>query len=520
MKRTVLRFAALCGITLLLIGSAQAQTKQPNQTTLRNAETSKVSGAAKTAGDVKTADKTPDAGAPAAEVEGLKRRVEELENQNRTLAQALAEINAKLNTLTPAPASASNNAATTNDATANAAQSQPASSQTSTASAQATPAPKQDDKNAPVRWSDLIGEGNRFKLYGFLRLDLDFDSQHPSNTQIPFFITSPDTRAGGTENGDYSIHPRLTRLGIDFNGPTIHTLGDAKLTGKLETDFENGGTESRQIIRIRHAYLRLGWKDFSILGGQTWDVVSPLFPVVNNDSLMWNAGNVGDRRPQLRASYEPKDGKHRYYASGAIGLTGAIDSQDLDANGFRDGEESGLPNFQGRLGYGYALGPGREASVGFSGFYGFMKTARAVAGRTDFNAQLLNVDFTLPLHTRLTLKGEGWWGRGMSDVRGGAGQGINTANGREIRGRGGWGEATVKLSRYLSISPGFTTDDPVDQDLGSGARTRNRAFYLGDRISPSANFLIGADYLRWRTDYKGFLSGVDNRVNIFLQYSF
>ena len=253
--------------------------------------------------------------------------------------------------MTPAPASASADAATTNNATANAAQAQTASSQTSTASAQATPAPKQDDKNAPVRWSELVGEGNRFKLYGFLRLDLDFDSQHPSNTQIPFFITSPDSRANGTENGDYSIHPRLTRLGIDFNGPTIHKLGDAKLTGKLETDFENGGTESRQIIRIRHAYLRLGWKDFSILGGQTWDVVSPLFPVVNNDSLMWNAGNVGDRRPQLRATYEPKSGKNKYFVSGAIGLTGAIDSQDLDGNGFRDGEESGLPNFQGRLGY-------------------------------------------------------------------------------------------------------------------------------------------------------------------------
>lgn len=520
MKRTVLPFAALCGIALLLTAGARAQTKQTNQTTLRNAETNKVSDASKTADAVKTADKTPDAGAPAAEVEGLKRRVEELENQNRTLARALAEINAKLNALTPAAASASNNAATTDAANANAARPQTASTQPSTASAQTSPAPKQDDKNAPVRWSELIGEGNRFKLYGFLRLDLDFDSQHPSNTQIPFFITSPDARANGTENGDYSIHPRLTRLGLDFTGPTIHKLGDAKLTGKLETDFENGGTESRQIIRIRHAYLRLGWKDFSILGGQTWDVVSPLFPVVNSDSLMWNAGNVGDRRPQLRASYEPKSGKNKYSIAGAIGLTGAIDSQDLDANGFRDGEESGLPNFQGRLGYARTIGAGRDASVGVSGFYGFMKTARAVAGRTDFNAQLLNVDFTLPVHPRLTLRGEGWWGRGMSDVRGGAGQGINTANGREIRGRGGWGEATLRVSRFLSISPGFTTDDPVDQDLGNGARTRNRAFYLGDRISPSANFLIGADYLRWRTDYKGLLSGVDNRVNIFLQYSF
>lgn len=519
MKRTVLHFAALCGLALLLVGSASAQNIQPNQTPLRAARADSPTATDKTSDAGKSSDtgKTPDASAPAAEVEELKRRVEELENRNRALAQSLADINAKLNAIarTESNASMTNAAASTDAATpANAV------AQSPTSSAQSSTTPKQEEKDPHVRWSDIVGEGNRFKLYGFLRLDLDFDSQHPSNTQIPFFITSPDSRAGGTTNGDYSIHPRLSRFGLDFTGPTIHTLGDAKLTGKIETDFENGGTESRQIIRIRHAYLRLGWKDFSILGGQTWDVVSPLFPVVNSDSLMWNAGNVGDRRPQLRAAYEPKSGKNKYSVTGGIGLTGAIDSQDLDANGFRDGEESGLPDFQGRVGYARTIGKGRDASIGLSGFYGFLKTARAVAGRTDFHAQLVNLDFTLPLHTRLTLKGEGWWGRNMSDVRGGAGQGINTANGREIRGRGGWGEANVKLSRYLTVSPGFTTDDPVDRDLGTGARTRNQAFYLGDRISPSANFLIGADYLRWRTDYKGFSRGTDNRVNIFLQYSF
>jgi hypothetical protein len=166
------------------------------------------------------------------------------------------------------------------------------------------------------------------------------------------------------------------------------------------------------------------------------------------------------------------------------------------------------------------VGGGREASFGVSGFYGYMKTSRAVAGRTEFNSQLVNLDMTLPLHKRVSLRGEGWWGRNLSDVRGGAGQGINTVTGREIRGRGGWGEATFRLSRYFALSPGFTTDDPVDSDLPSGGRTRNRAFYLGNRITPGGNFLVGADYLRWRTDYKGLLRGVNNRVNIFLQYNF
>jgi hypothetical protein len=292
------------------------------------------------------------------------------------------------------------------------------------------------------------------------------------------------------------------------------------LSGKLETDFENGGSKSRQIIRIRHAYLRLDWKDFSILAGQTWDIVSPLFPTVNNDTLQWNAGNVGDRRPQLRAAYEPKAGSGKLSFTGGIGLTGAIDALDLDNNGFRDGEESARPDLQGRIGYAFPIGKERNASFGVSGFYGFLETSRLIAGRQNFHSQLLNVDFTLPFACRFALRGEGWWGRNMSDLRGGAGQGINAANGREIRGRGGWSEGNVKVSRFLSINPGFSTDDPVDGDLPNGGRTRNQSFYLANRITPARNFVIGADYLYWLTNFKGFRRGVDQRVNLFLQYSF
>ena len=489
--RIKLPLAALCGVTFLLFSSANAQDTQPTQTADARAESPPGTGGAS------DADK--------AEVEDLKRRVEELEGQNRALARTLAEINAKLGA-SPGAGTGSVSTAAAPDAFG-AASSAPASA-------------KRKDDDPYVRWSEILGEGNRVKLYGFLRLDLDFDSQRPNNGQIPFFITTPDARAGGSGNGDFSMHPRLTRFGLDYTGPTIARLKDAKVTGKFEADFENGGSESRQIIRIRHAYLRLGWKDFSLTGGQTWDAASPLFPAVNHDSLMWNAGNVGDRRPQLRAAYDRKAGRGKFSLVGAAGLTGAIDAQDLDANGFRDGEESARPNVQGRVGYSYPLGAGREASFGVSGFYGFMKTSRAVAGRTEFNSQLVNLDLTLPLHPRVTLRGEGWWGRNMSDVRGGAGQGINAATGREIRGRGGWGEATFRLSRYFATSPGFTTDDPVDSDLPSGGRTRNRAFYLGNRITPGGNVSFGADYLRWRTDYKGFLRGVNNRVNIFLQYNF
>jgi hypothetical protein len=282
MKRSHLILAVLCGAIFIFASGASAQTSQPSTSGRALADSA----------DVKT-DATANI-VSNSEIETLRRRLEEVERQNRALGQTLLELKARLDALGPAEGAGNSSAISI-----------PPAKTVSQASAPA----KETDKNQPVRWSELLGEGNKIKLYGFLRLDMDFDSQHPNNTQIPFFIISPDVRANGTTNGDYSIHPRLTRFGIDYTGPQIAKLGNAKLTGKLETDFENGGTESRQIIRIRHAYLRLDWKEASLLAGQTWDIVSPLFPSVNSDSLMWNAGNVGDRRPQVRVAYEPRVGE-------------------------------------------------------------------------------------------------------------------------------------------------------------------------------------------------------------------
>lgn len=501
---------SLSALVLFLMGSGAIQT-QARQTSSATALSTSTPIPQTEVANGKSAALTlkDDAGDPrAAELESLQRRIEDIEKQNRALVERLNELKDAL---------VSANVSNGNEAGSLTAK----SSVTPVASAQPSPTPS--SQGDAVRWSELIGEGNRIKFYGFLRLDLHLDSARPNNPQSPLFITSPDERASVTgRNGSFAMHPRLTRFGIDYKGPGMRSLGDGKLSGKLELDFQNGGSESRQAVRIRHAFLRVDWKDWSLLAGQTWDTVSPLFPTVNSDTLQWNAGNVGDRRPQLRAAFEPKVGRGKLSFIGGVGLTGAIDSLDLDANGVRDGEESARPNFQARVGFSHPLGAaaGRNASLGVSGYYGFLRTARLVAGRNSFRSQLVNMDFALPIHDRVQIRGEGWWGRNMSDVRGGAGQGIIASTGREVRGRGGWAEASVKLSRNISVHPGFSTDDPVDADIPSGGRTRNRAFYIANRISPNNNFLIGADYLRWRTDYKSFKSGVDNRVNIFLQYSF
>jgi hypothetical protein len=101
---------------------------------------------------------------------------------------------------------------------------------------------------------------------------------------------------------------------------------------------------------MRHAYASLKWDDFSILAGQTSDLISQYFPSVNPDFVMWGAGNLSDRRPQVRAEWAPKLGLGSLLVQGEVGLTGADDNRDLDGNGIRDGEASGVPTVQGRLG--------------------------------------------------------------------------------------------------------------------------------------------------------------------------
>jgi hypothetical protein len=465
------------------------------------------------------------------EIEVLKSRIAELEAQNRQVLALLSEIQSRLargtsgsepvipvlpqaETLNVQQAGRRSDAPTEVHGSASGAKSKlvpvavPAAS-TSTAA-----------KTEPVQWPEVMGGGNRMKFYGLLRLDMDMDSQIPNQAQIPFFITS-QSATGEKDSSNFSMHPRLTRLGFDYAASPIEIFDRAKLGGKLELDFLNGGSESRQIVRIRQAYLKLQWNQMSFLAGQTWDVVSPLFPTVGAESVMWNAGNLGDRRPQVRLSYDPRMGGGRWTFAGAIGLAGAVDMLDLDGDGLREGEVSGRPNVQAYAGYSHPLWvKGQSASFGLSGVRSWQSANRAIAKRSEFSSQAINADFTLPLTRAISLRGESWFGRNLSDVRGGIGQAINMLTGQEIRSRGGWSEIKFRLSHYLSVHPGFSLDDPLDTDIPNSGRTRNRTFYFATRINLSEQFQIGLDYLKWKTEYKGLLPGIDNRWNVFFQYTY
>ncbi len=383
---------------------------------------------------------------------------------------------------------------------------------------------------------EITREGFGIKFYGFLRGDLAADtSRMSSDTQLPFFVLSPDDPSQTLEqSGDITVHPRLTRFGVDITPPKLPS-GWAS-TGKLEIDFYNtaidrpaaGGPLARDLIsnsraapRIRLAYVQVGKGDFSLLAGQNWDVISPLFPSYNAEVVMWNGGNTGDRRPQFRLGYEPKVGKGKLSIVGTVGASGAVDSQDLDGDGFRDGEASETPTVQMRVGYSSPLN-GQNWAIGFWGHGARQQINRSlIVGRDDFTSSLFGMDLSVPILPSLTFRGEAWKGRGLSDVRGGIGQSINTTTGQVIGAAGGWAELSFRANSHYTVSGGTTLDSPYASDISAAnGRVRNRANYITNRFLVGRGLSFGFDYGRWLTRYKALRTGTNNRFNLFVQQAF
>lgn len=382
--------------------------------------------------------------------------------------------------------------------------------------------------------------GFRARLYGFARADLDIDSRKIfAGPHLPFWVLSPDDpRAGSRADGAFTIHARLTRLGLDTEAPTIRRLGDAALTGKVEIDFFNilpdrnsATSNSRAFVRMRHAYGQLRWKNATFLFGQYWDLISPLFPAANFDVVMWNAGNTADRRPQLRFTWEPVVGDGAGSLGLMVGSPSAVDSQDLDADQIVDGEESRVPTLQMRAAVNQpSWVPGQRWEVGLWGHRGQFRVdrARAIAGRRNFDSYAAGVDFRVPVSRRLLFQGEAWFGKALSDVRGGVGQSVNTVTGQEVRARGGWVEVLHQFGQLYTLGAGLTLDDPIDRDVvvfdgtnpTATGRTQNRTYYIVNRLNLGGGLLIGIDWMLFETKFRGLSPGSSNRWNTWIQHNF
>jgi hypothetical protein len=407
-----------------------------------------------------------------------------------------------------------------------------------------------------VNWKQLTRSGNPLKFYGFFRLEAYYNTARLSDQITPQWVLKERTGTGAVLDNDdeFALDTRLTRFGFDVNAGKI---GQAEVTGKLETDFANtpvksiatstgtfdtgggsgsgsavtsvrtGSDESRQTPRIRLAYMNIDFGDVALRLGQDWDTVSPLFPIVNGQMLMWNTGNLGDRRPQATFMWDGGDpkGTSFQWKLGA-GLTSAVDAADADGNNQKDGWDSGLPHVQTRFGISTpSWVDGKMLAGGVWGYYADSEfdaplTGAPAGSDNGFESWVVGADLTMPLFGGLALRGEVFLGEGLSDLRGGIGQSYTASLDEAVGTWGGWLELEWKIDA-LTLAVGATHDNPQDGDLaGASARTRNWSMYFGTRYDFGGGLKVGVDVIYWETQYLDDNQGNAVRVNAYTMFEF
>lgn len=376
-------------------------------------------------------------------------------------------------------------------------------------------------------WSDLD-----IQIYGNLRLDASYDS---SQVEPGNYIKWVRRETVNKNDNQFDMTANQTRLGLRVNGPDD---GQIKTSGLLEIDFYgSGGGENTANPRMRHAYMKIEWpaERFEILAGQTWDVVSPLNPYTLNDTVLWYAGNIGYRRPQLRltksyALSKDVDLKLEGAAARTIGRRDTTTSID-------SGSSAGYPSLQARTSLTFPFFGPKPTTVGVSGHWAREKydSVALVHPQRKFESWSANLDLTQPINKWLTLKGEMFTGLNLDAYTGGIGQGVRnlglgtTASpnnyDKEIASGGGW--AAFELGPWdrwrFNVGAGIETPDRDDL-AGSGStldvRTQNHAVFGNVIYSINKNAEVGLELSHWRTEYKGSGSADAFRAQTSFMYKF
>jgi hypothetical protein len=348
-------------------------------------------------------------------------------------------------------------------------------------------------------------ESPPLSIYGFARLDVLLNDSRMSSVDDPSYVMNEPS--GGQLDSELTMTPRLSRVGLSIDRWDIK---DDKIfgEGKVEIDFAGGG--GANAIRLRHAYAQISAmrneRGAELLAGQTWDLTSPLFPSAQNDAQLRYAGNLGDRRPQLRLVAHPSSKVQLAVAAAAPAV---LDPADLDGDGAADTMASARPMLQWLLEIKARMGRS-EARIGISGHAARVE----LADGTTRPSTSFGTHFYVPLSRQVVVLGEGYFGTNLAELGGGIGNSINMTTREGVHAMGGWLELALLPTERHMLSVGTSVDISRAEDLEAGDRERNGTIYSVFRYRPRPALQLGLEHLYWKTEYKGMPRGVANRMNM------
>jgi len=377
--------------------------------------------------------------------------------------------------------------------------------------------------------------GTKISLYGRLELN----SAYEDGITNGLWSAWAGSNANKDAQGRASLSVARTRLGLNLEGPSKEN--EPNLKGKFEADFAGASGYNNfngsSGFRIRQSWGSVSFKNLglTLLFGQTDDVVTPLDPPAVNPSSLNGAGNIGNRRPQIRITE----------AVGPVEVAVAATHDRLRAD---DNVASSSPAVQGRLGLKVpATWAGEKANlaVGVGGLFAKDEAANADnENRKEKgpNTNLIGVDLSLPIIEILTLTGEFFKGQNLTRYGDGS-LGLNhtsSSNPKKvqedgIKSMGWWGALALKLPANFSVATGLGMEN-LDGDVNEndfdkseiipGSRKDNMFIFGNIAYNFTSAAKLTFEYLNLSTDYandkagKKVDSGNLNRYELNFRYDF
>ncbi len=317
-----------------------------------------------------------------------------------------------------------------------------------------------------------------FKFSGYFKADFAYDQTRVNSGNYALYVTERSP-LDAPDNDLMSITARESRFGLDF----WWEENDIKTDARLEFDFYGLGVapaslssmENKAAPMLRHAYIKLTKGHWSLLAGQTSDIISPLFPKTANYTVLWDQGNIGYRRPQLRVSTwgNLSDNGKVTLAGGLFRTLGG----DIDGDKVDDGADSGLPTVEGRLAMSAKTWKEGTMELGVSGHYGTEEywTGRATKSVESWSG---NVDLRYAPCERTEITCELFVGDNLGAYYGGVGQTLNPML-TEIGSKGGWAEISYKAADGLWLNAGYGLDNPDEDDFVIAASEDDVRSFIG-----------------------------------------
>ncbi|MBU8932788.1 MAG: hypothetical protein KOO62_02165 [candidate division Zixibacteria bacterium] len=362
--------------------------------------------------------------------------------------------------------------------------------------------------------SAMAGDKPTFDIdwYGYVKLDASYDQNPTSHGNFAMWVKESVIN---DDDAQFNMTHKSTRLGFKASGKNFEQV---TVGGKLEFDmYGAGGTENKALLLLRHAYFTVQSGNFKLLAGQSWDLISPLNPSTLNYPVLWGAGNIQYRRPQVSMFYTVAK-TEQTNANLAAGLFRTI-GNDLTptfslalgetADGTDDGTDAAIPSFQGRLDVTHKLTSGGSIRGGFSGLYGQLKSESTLGNSEKYESWVACGHFMLSFPSGAGFSGEVWSGSNLGSYFGSI---LNTNRIDGLASNGGWVSAWVKPSKKVKFTTGFSFDDPDDADLSTGNRSRNQAIFGNIKYSIVPAVTFGVELTQWETEYKDSESAKALRV--------